>query len=250
MRNKKSNTNSTDRVAKNVDFMTGFRQNIFDTIRERGMTLIELADRSGISYDSLRTVLYSNSRDVYLSKAIMLAQALDLSVDELVGADTVPDETKEVMAMCHDLTEKDLYLIRWFIRYLYQKKVHISAGKQYANVMIPDIDNDGNIKISMNQEMVDISRIDASKRNKVVFGIHLGCDNYMPHYAPNSILLVCNDRQPTIRENCVIRIGCFIYIAKRALKNGIPSYYSIRDGKHRVDEPDIDELMGYIVDVM
>ena len=37
-----------------------------------------------------------------------------------------------------------------------------------------------------------------------------------------------------------------MFLAKRKVENGLVKYYSIRDGKFRLNEDDVDEVIGYI----
>ena len=72
------------------------------------------------------------------------------------------------------------------------------------------------------------------------------CEHYMPIYSPYDIILIANDRQPHPNENSLIRIDGYLYIANRKIENGVAKYYSIRDGKFRINESEIDEHVGYI----
>lgn len=148
--------------------------------------------------------------------------------------------------MCRNLPENDLYLVRWFIRYLNQINMKNEPNKRYVSVMIMENDNEGNLRLTSNYRKAEITNLEESFRCKIFFGICLNCDNYMPHYCPTDILLIANDRMPKLNENAVIRVGKYIYIAKRKVEKGIAKYYSIRDGKYRIDESGIDELIGYI----
>ena len=89
---------------------------------------------------------------------------------------------------------------------------------------------------------IDITEIDKEYSCKVFFGITMPCDHYMPAYSPYDILLIANDRQPTPHENSLIRVNGCLFIAKK--KNN--EYFSIRDGKFRLNEHEIDEHIGYV----
>ena len=93
---------------------------------------------------------------------------------------------------------------------------------------------------------IDITDINEEYRYKIFFGITMPCDNYMPTYSPYDILLIANDREPRPKENSLIRVGANLFIAKRKVENGIAKYYSIRDGKYRLDENEVDQVIGYI----
>ena len=44
----------------------------------------------------------------------------------------------------------------------------------------------------------------------------------------------------------IIKTDGNLFLAKRKAENGIIKYYSIRYGKFRLNEDDIDEVVGYI----
>ena len=72
----------------------------------------------------------------------------------------------------------------------------------------------------------------------------------MPAYSPYDILLIANDRDAKTNENVLIRTDGNLFLAKRKIENGIAKYYSIRDGKFRLDEDNVDEVIGYIAHVI
>ena len=105
-----------------------------------------------------------------------------------------------------------------------------------------DCNQNGNLKITTDYKHIDITDIDKECSCKVFFGITMPCDHYMPVYSPYDILLIANDRQPTVHENSIIRVNGCLFIAKK--KNN--EYFSIRDGKFRLKEHEIDEHIGYV----
>lgn len=231
------------------DFASSFRQNLFTYIEDSEITLNKISQESGIPWNTLNSFLYGKSNDVRISNVIKLAKTLNVSIDELVGADTIPKKTLESIYMCRNLPDNDLYLVRWFIRYLDSLNKKNEPNKRYASVMLLEIDNNSDLRITSNYRKIDISYLDEPFRSKIFFGLYLNCDNYMPHYTPNDVLLIANDRPPKPNENSVVRVGKFIYIAKRKMENGMAKYYSIRDGKYRVDADYVDELIGYVAHV-
>lgn len=230
----------------NVDFSKIFRENIYKYTGLKNMTLASISDISDIPQGTLNSFLRGLSNDMKISNAVKIAKALEVSVDELIGAETLPKQTIESIEMCRNLPENDLYLVRWFIKYLTDLNKNTKSNERRVSVMILGIDNNGDLKVTSEYEKVEITELTEPLKSKVFFGIKFNCDNYMPHYAPNEILLIANDRPPTLVENCVIRKGKYLFIAKQHAENGIKKYYSIRDGKYRLDETDIDEVVGYI----
>lgn len=228
------------------NFMSAFRNNMYRYIADKDITMSDISKKSDVPMSTLNNFLYGNSQDAKLSNAIKLARALELSIDELVGADTIPELTRESIRMCRDLPENDLYLVRWFIRYLHGLNAKNEPNKRYISVMEVECNESGNLKITSVYSKADITNVNDEVKGKVFFGITMPCEHYMPYYSPYDILLIANDRSPRLSENCLIRMNGLLHIAKRKTESGNVKYYSIRDGKYRVNESDIDELIGYV----
>lgn len=237
-------------IANNVDFMSAFRNNMYMYLENKNITLAEISELSGIPYPTLRTFLYGNSRDTNLSNAIKLAKTFGVSVDELVGAETIPELTRESLSICRNLPENDLMLVRWFIRCLNDLNNKTEPNKRYVKVMFPEEDNDGNCKLVSRFENLEITDLKEPTRSKIFMGFRIISDYYMPYYKPNDIILIANDRPAKFNEHILVRVGDFIYIVKRSSENGVGKLYSIRDGKYRIDESEVDELIGYVAHVL
>lgn len=246
MEKKKLMELSKNLTSNRCDFMSAFRNNIFMYISEKDITLSDIANASDIPFSTLRTFLYGNSQDVKLSSAIKLARALGISIDELVGAETIPDLTRESVRMCRNLPEQDLILIRWFIRYLDKLNKNLEPHKRYVSVMLPTQTNDGDFEITADYQKIEITEVKEPLRSKIFLGFHIICDHYMPYYGKGDIIFIANDRPPRYSEHIVVRVKKYLFITKRVIENNIPKIYSVRDGKYRIDESEIDEIIGYI----
>lgn len=228
------------------NFITAFRKNLFMYSDEKDITLKEIAENADIPFSTLNSFLYGNSKDIKLSTAVKLAHALDVSIDELVGADTINQVSRESISICRGLPENAVYLIRWYIRYIDKLNSKNKTGHKYVSVMEVEQTEGGNLKMSTQYKQIDITNIPPEIKSKVFFGITMPCDRYMPTYSPYDILLIANDRPPKPNENSLLQIDKYLFIARRKIENGIAKYYSIRDGKFRCDEDMIDENIGYI----
>lgn len=235
----------------NENYMNSFRKNLSIYLSEKAISLASLSESAGISYETLKSVVYGDSKDCKLSTAVALARALQISVDELVGCDTLPPPVKESIEISRNLPDTYVRFVRWAIRYhermLREKKV----SKRAISVMLAESTNEGNVILTNNFEILDISDIPEIVRPKIFMGIKLPCDNYMPVYGENDILLIANDRKPMPNETAVIIFGGFMWLAKRKEvieENGckVGKFFSIRDGKFRVDESDVEEVIGYV----
>ena len=232
------------------DYMSAFRKNLFMYVDEKDITIKEISETADIPFSTLNSFLYGNTNDVKLSTAVKLAKALKISIDELVGAETISDVSRESIAICRNLPDNAVYLIRWYIRYIDSLNKKNEPHRRYVSVMELECNHNGNLKITTNYRHIDITDIGEEYRSKVFFGITMPCEHYMPHYSPYDILLIANDRNPQGHEDSLLRIDGCLYIARRKIENGVAKYYSIRDGKFRKNEDDVDEVIGYIAYVI
>ena len=250
MQNEKLKKMSLNLCADKHDYMKSFRKNVDMYISEKDITLREVAEMADMPFDTLKNFLYKDSVDCKLSTAVKLARALNVSIDELIGAETINEVSRESIAICRNLPENAVYLIRWYIRYIDSLNKKNEPHRRYVSIMELECNHNGNLKITTNYRHIDITDIGEEYRSKVFFGIKMPCEHYMPAYTPYDILLIANDRNPQCNENSLLRIDGFLHIAKRKVEDSIAKYYSIRDGKFRINEEDVDEVVGYIVGVL
>lgn len=247
MKDKKNLSKKDEYLVKNsVDLSECFRENIWKYAEERDMTIVDVANKSGVPINTINSFLHRISNDMKVSNVAKIAKALNVSVDELIGANTMHELTKESLAVCRTLPQNDLYLVRWFIRYLDALNQKTEPNKRYISAIIPTLTNNGDFKISSNYEKIEITDLKEPLRSKIFVGCRITSDYYMPYYIPGDIILIANDRPPKQNENVIVRTGKYLFIVRRKMENGVAKYYSIRDGKYRIDESDIDELIGYV----
>ena len=206
------NKEKLKKISKNLsansnDFMSSFRKNMFMYLEEKDITIKEISEEADVPFSTLNTFLYGESKDIKLSTAVKLAKALNVSIDELIGAETINEVSRESISICRNLPDNALYLIRWYIRYIDSLNKKNEPHKRYISVMKLDCNQNGNLKITTDYKHIDITDIDKECSCKVFFGITMPCDNYMPVYSPYDILLIANDRQPTVHENSLIPVS-------------------------------------------
>lgn len=248
MNNEKLKKLSFNLCADKENYMQAFRKNVDMYLSQKDITLREISEKADISFDTLKNFVYKDTSDCKLSTAVKLARAFGVSIDELVGAETIEETTRNNIARCRNLPDNALYLVRWYINYMITLNKNNEPNKKYVSIMQLEKDKDGNLKLTSNYEHINIDHIHNS--SKIFFGISNLCNNYMPTYTPYNILLIANDRPPMFNEHCLIRVGKYVYIARQRIENGKIKYYSIRDNKYRLTEDDIDEHIGYIAEVI
>ena len=113
MKDTKSGELSSKLVSNHTSLTSNLKHNLLAYMSN--ITQKELADKSGISFDTLKNLLYQNPKDCKLSTAASLAHALNLTIDELVGADTLSEEDESCIRMFRSMPEHYQYFVRWFI---------------------------------------------------------------------------------------------------------------------------------------
>lgn len=229
-------------------FAENLRHNVDICLKYSDLTLRDLAEKADISFDTLKNLLYQNSKDCKLSTAAMLAKAIGVTLDELIGLQTLTDEDKDCLSMFRQMPDHYQYFVRWFIHRQYElSKGTFRQGRKTIPVMELYEHPDGTLHTSGQFDSIDITDIPQNIKPQVFMGIKTCVEHYMPHYTPYDILLIANDRNPKPSEDSVIIYGGNVFIARRhSCGNGHYEYLSIRDNKFRCSEDDIEGAIGYI----
>lgn len=250
MEKKKNNDFSQKLTADRNDYMSTFRKNIFMCLDEKDITLNSLAEKADIPFSTLRTFLYGDAADCKLSTAVKLASALEISIDELVGAETIPALSQESIALCRSLPDYVVYLIRSFIRH--QHKIHsqFDEGTMNIPVLLPECQN-GYLQTTNITETVCIDHLTNGLKSKICLGLRIPCEHYEPFYMPNEIILLAADRDGQHNERCVVSYRGNFFIARKIFytENNEKKwkYVSLIDGKTTILPYDLDDKLGYVV---
>lgn len=233
---------------ENDSFAENLRYNLDICLKNSDITIHELAESAGISFDTLKNLLYQNSKDCKLSTAALLAKAIGVTVDELIGLDTIAEEDMDCITMFRQMPGHYQYFVRWFVRRQYELFLGgFRQGRKTIPVMNLEEHPDGTLHVSGDFESLDITDIPQNIKPQIFMGIKTSVDNYMPHYSPYDILLIANDRNPRPAEDSIIIYGNNVFIARRSpFGNGKFEYVSIRDNRFRCSESDIDNVIGYV----
>lgn len=233
------------------NYMESFRENVRMYIDQKEITLAEVAELADMPESTLKSFIYGKSADCNLSTAVKLANVFCVSVDELVGSGTISPQTCESLQIVRQLPESFTHFVRWAIHFhrdqLNSKKVSIRS----VEVMEPELADNGNVKMTNNFELLDISSIDEDIRPKIFMGIKVVSDRYAPKYFENDILLLANDRNARESEPVVVCTTDNMWLLKRKEEriDGVKkvNYYSMRDGKWRTSDDRNPLVLGYVV---
>ena len=116
--------------------------------------------------------------------------------------------------------------------------------------MVPMCANSGNLKITNDYEVMDISHLDDELTYKIFLGIKIPCLHYLPHYTEGDVLLIANDRDAMKGENTIVEINGNLIITNRLVENGVVNYYGLRDKKFRGTASDSVDVLGYVAKVI
>lgn len=223
--------------------MDALRHNIDLYVEDKGITLNDISERSGLSVSTISNVLYKDSKDVMLGTAIALAKAFGVTVDELVGSQTMDSKMRESVRICRGLPEHSLYLIRYFIRHQNRIYSNIANKDEYISVLIPRYEN-GVIQTTNVVEPMCISNLPIYARIRAYIGLKIPSENYMPYYQEGDIILIASDRNAEKGERCVVTSNGGIYIVEKSRKEN--EYISLVS-RIKIPDTKIDDNIGYIV---
>ena len=244
---------SSKLVAEPDNYMHSFRRNLSLYVDQKEITLQEVAECADISLSTLKSFLYGDSKDCTLSVAVRLARVFGVSLDEMVGAGTLPKQTCESMQILRTLPESFTHFIRWEIHF-HQNALHsIKVSDKAIEIMCPTIGESGNMNLSNDMEVYDISHLSEAIKPKIFMGIRIPNDIYAPKYFEGDIILLANDRPAMAGEKVVVSYGSNMWVLECKYdrgENGVrKNYYSIRDGGFRATEEQVQYIIGYIVKV-
>lgn len=241
-------------VAEPDNYMVSFRKNLLTYIEEKEIRLSDIAEASGLSIETLKTLVYGSAGDCKLSTAVALARALQISVDELVGSGTISQPMRESIYTVRNMPENFVHFFRWCIKYHEKCLNDIHPKKRAINIMYAECMHDGNLMMTNNFEIEDISDMPDSKRYKIFMGIRVPCEHYMPFFREGDIMYIARDRRPLQSENVVVVNDGFIRLVKwreEKDKNGEKkvAYYSLNKNAFLAYKEEVDDVIGYIVDI-
>lgn len=250
MKNKKNKVFGEYLVSNPTNYTDSLRTNIFHLMEMRDLSLRELSEKADMPFETLKSFLYGDSRDCKLSTAVKLARAFEISIDELVGAETISSLSRQSLAMCRNMPDYVVYLIRSFIRHQYLLQSQFDKNSINIPVLLPECQN-GYLQTTNITDTVCIDHLTNSLKAKICIGIKIPCEHYEPFYMPNEILLLAADRDGQHNERCVVSYKGNIFIAKKIfyIDNGEKKfkYVSLLDGKNEILPYDIDDKFGYVV---
>lgn len=250
MKNEKNKYFPENLVSNPTNFVDSFRKNTFYLLEFRDLSIRELAEKADMPFETLKSFLYGNSKDCKLSTAVKIAKAFEISIDELIGAETLHPLSQQSIAMCRNMPDYVVYLIRSFIRHQYQLQNHFDSNSINIPVLLPEC-QDGYLQTTNVTDTVCIDHLTDALKAKICMGLKIPCEHYEPFYMPNEIVLLAADRDGQHNERCVVSYKGNLFLTKKFffIENGEKKfkYVSLIDGKREILPRNIDDKLGYVV---
>lgn len=233
-----------------------FCQNVYNIKAKTGLTWQKIADGSGVSTETLKSIVTGENKDYKISTATKLANYFNITVDEMIGASTLDERTLEAMQMLRGVPQAYKEFLFWSISYghnLYNKNEMTRAVVPFFK---PECDDKGNVKFLLRHMTgtYDISNVPPDKATKVICAIQICCNEYAPKFFKGNVILIANDRHARPNEICVVEWGGYLYFGhrKEETENGqkVIKLYSLKDNTFRAYEEQVNQIIGYVADIM
>jgi len=235
-------------VSNKDDVMDAFRKNCFMILEAKCITLREWAELADISFSTLNSFLYGNSKTCDINLPIKLARAIGVTVDELLGSGTMSEGTRECVSKCRMMPTHFVNLARSYIRHIY-KLFQKTASKEPRLVMLPECRN-GHLQTTNVTTEIDVSHLEKSIQSRIAHCLRVPCDHYEPYFMKDEIILLAVDRDGQNDEICVISHNGEYYIVRKKsfFDDGIKrwKYISLFTEVEFLKE-DIEDKLGYVI---
>lgn len=230
--------------------MDAFRTNIGIMRTYYGWTVRVLAEKADVSENTINKIVHGKTNDCDTSIIVKLALAFHISVDELVGAETIEHDTRECIAMSRSMPEHIRYLNKTFIKHQYNIHSQFEEGTKNLPVYLPECVN-GYLKTTNITKTVNIDHLSDELRTRACVGIQIPCDHYEPFYMPNDIILLSADRNAVNNERCVISYkGNYFFAIKKIYIEGNEKkvkYISMLGSNTVVFPNEVEDKLGYVI---
>ena len=96
-----------------------FNENLHFILESRGILVKELSQKTGISENTLKTYLRTNCVEPTLSKALLIANALNVSLEFLahgteiaeMSPKKISDDTKKLLSLTGNFSKEEFHII-------------------------------------------------------------------------------------------------------------------------------------------
>ncbi len=178
-----------------------FRAHIKSELKKNKLTLSSLSDKADLSEDTLRSLIYGKSQDVKLSTMLKIADALDCSVDYLIGHHSwFYDES--LFKKLQELSPRSIQTIQNLISLELKSTQYASTDNKYVIpvLLLTGNSKDGDYYDNSIITSHDISNYPEELRKRINIGIKISNRYYEPVYFIDDILLLSTEKKPEYND--------------------------------------------------
>lgn len=251
MENQRNKNIFLDLVSDDENFMHSLVENIQLLRTEYGWSVRVLAEKADMSIDTLQNILKGKAKDCNLSTVIRLAKAFEISLDELVGSNTLRADAKEALGMIRGLDPHVQKVIFSYARRQAELHSNKTPGEKDITVICPICENGRLMRGSLIDEKISLKNVPSELQGCIDFGMKIPCDHYDPYFLKGEIILLAFEREGQNNEPCVVSVDGNYYICIKHIKtiDGKKEviYRAITNNRQLFRFDDIELRHGYIV---
>lgn len=115
IKREKLNTISKSLVSNPENFLEAFRRNVFLYVSNKEITLNDVSEKSEIPFPTLNSFLYGKSQNMRIDNVVRLSKTFEVSIDELTGAGTLPENIMELISLCRNIPKESILEVKKYI---------------------------------------------------------------------------------------------------------------------------------------
>lgn len=182
-------------------YLDYFRANIKSELKKKKLTLNSLSEKADLSEDTLRSLIYGKSQDVKLSTMLKIADALDCSIDYLIGHNNwFYDES--LLKKLQELSPRSIQTVQNLISLELKSTQYASTDNKYVIpvLLLTGNSKDGDYYDNSIITGHDISDYPEELRKRINLGIKISNRYYEPVYFIDDILLLSTEKKPEYND--------------------------------------------------
>ena len=238
-------------VSDDQDWMKCLRLNMGILKSFYGWSMRVLAEKADTSENTLNNLVQGKTKDCDQSLTIRIAKAFNISVDELIGAKTLSEQTRINLAKIRVLEPHNQKTIDIYINHQYVLHVNKNSPAKEISVINPICFERKMKRNSLADDKIVLDKLSKDIQDKIGLGIRIPCDHYEPYFLKDEIILLGYDREGENNEMWVVSYNGNIYICIKKVQfvNGKKeiNYIAITNKKKMFSYDEIDDRFGYVV---
>ena len=170
-----------------------YSNDLIKMMKIKNLSIKQLASKANVPEDTIKNIVYNRVSDIKLSTVIKMANAMNCSIDELIGRNCFSDEESKLIKLLRSLSTSSKNFILSMAE-LEQAITVENEDEELVTLFQPTGNmEDGMIYDSSNFMKINVSGyIQKYGRDKINCALFINSDSFNPTYNHGDILLICN----------------------------------------------------------